>query len=55
MPKDDHVEDGLEQAIIALRDDPERCRRMAQAGLDRSRDFTVASMYTHFVEQCERA
>ncbi|WP_245819373.1 glycosyltransferase family 4 protein [Bifidobacterium tissieri] len=55
MSKDDHVEDGLEQAIIALRDDPERCRRMAQAGLDRSRDFTVASMYTHFVEQCERA
>ncbi|OXN01189.1 glycosyltransferase family 4 protein [Bifidobacterium vansinderenii] len=55
VPKDDHVEDGLRQAIIALRDDPRRRRCMSQAGLKRARDFTVASMYAHFVEACERS
>lgn len=44
----------LAQAIITLRDNPERRKRMSKAGMEHARLFDTFAMYHQFVDACKK-
>ncbi|KAA8826894.1 glycosyltransferase family 1 protein [Bifidobacterium tissieri] len=54
VERGDGLANSLADAIVALRDDPDRRRAMGEAGRHRARSFSTEAMYRQFVDACEQ-